>query len=273
MYLYKLRSIATNEDKSHIKESINNETLWHASPDTFKDPHDIKPEFNYDVTCETVHRMISAGLLTKISARQVKMPRKVVRKSIRHAKNYIIDHSKILWNDSRQTIGVCSLTSDVSEPRMWDEYADHYKGIAIEISIDDTNLDFAHGWLQVGYSAEVYKISIDALLKAEIQHNDSSIFAIDAFRHKFDTFKHEREYRHITLSPNHPNALYHVGTFNRIILGHKISDSDTNWIRQIAQTYKIQTVQARRNNIEIEITNAPKSKDVLNAPRTTQDRS
>lgn len=99
-----------------------------------------------------------------------------------------IDLIKIEMNNIR----VCSLSKTLHNPILWAHYADGYKGICIEIEVDEDILDL----YKVVYSpcnpipSEGYK----GFYGNEEEHTPND-WAISALKRKFEEWSYEDEYR------------------------------------------------------------------------------
>lgn len=138
MILYKYRSLANFE---HILDIILNQRLHCSTYPELNDPFEgifvviISPHYN------------KGGALARWIARR---PR--------------YKNAKELYGDAMDEIKICSLSSNLSDVRLWSYYADGHKGIVFEIDFSglETNI------YEVKYSKELPRGGISRIARGAI---------------------------------------------------------------------------------------------------------
>lgn len=101
---------------------------------------------------------------------------------------------------------ICCFSGEIAlrNPLMWGYYANGFKGAAIEVEIDQSQLT------PIVYSNELIRYANIGT----IEHRVTSILT-----RKLKCWKHEREVRTFHFNNDDPNQLYPVGTITGVVLG------------------------------------------------------
>jgi hypothetical protein len=222
-YLYKFRSLATDEQQGFVEDILSHHRLYWTPPSAFNDPFDCHPAFVVSATPLQMRRRLHE-LIERFGPDMPANERRAIYRGIRHKPpEDIISEMSAATRRLRDAMGVLSLSARYDHPLMWAHYADSHRGIGLQFR---TTNPFIHDFglaLPVQYSEERPAINIaapvggfDALTKALLA--------------KADYWSYEREWR---LIDQHRSGYHNFSITNLtgLILGAEIPAHLENKVR------------------------------------------
>lgn len=126
-----------------------------------------------------------------------------------HSNNAKSDIDTIFKHKAKHLICCFSESGALSKPIMWGYYANGFKGVAIEVEVDETAFGAGSDFLErMTYPPDQY---------VPTPGNDAKESAINILCRKLPAWGHEEEYRLLTSQSS--NA-YRFGTITRLIVGY-----------------------------------------------------
>lgn len=195
MKLYKYKSLANLES---VLDIILNERLFCSSYDELNDPF------------EGLFLSIITLSYSRLRALKVPFPPQLVNSSIKQYKGI----EELSFDLSKTKI--CSLSSDMSDVRLWSHYADGHKGIVIEI-------DFS------GLESKIHEVKYSEKLPVFEASLLTGPLPCEVLSCKTIHWKYEKEYRVI-----HEHEFFPISKrIKGIYLGTRISDTRYNLLTKI----------------------------------------
>lgn len=199
-----------------LKEIIVDDTLYFPSPNTFNDPFDSFPVFDYTGTEIQLTRMFK-----ELSRERGKIiTTREARESARNMKRKRYFQTPSSVSESfRHKIGVFCLSSDNSNILMWSHYAEKHKGVCLEFSNNINDKIFCYS-LPVQYKDKYTTHSFLKIGKKNILH--------DLILTKAKDWSYEKEWRIVSIKGSHLEGpgkyKFNPELLTKIIFGCKADD-------------------------------------------------
>jgi hypothetical protein len=218
MILYKYRSL---ENLEYVLDLILNQRLHCSTYPELNDPFE-------GIFETTIHPMMVGLFATTPSRRRALF--ELRRKTYKKVEDF--------FEGDIDRIKICSLSSDLSDVRLWSYYADGHKGISFEI--DCSGLEKIY---EVRYSEKLLQGSISLLGGTSIT---------EALSHKTNHWAFESEYRIIDESKHLSKGKYFdiKSRVKAIYLGTRTSDDRRELLLKIVQG-KIPIWTTKLNNKKV----------------------
>ncbi len=248
-------------DEEHLENTIVRDLVRFTRPSSFNDPWDCKPVFSIpedkDEREALVRWMAAANAKHGTALDPDERERRVERLiTDTHKLRCMVDKAAPeMHRQMDERYRVYCLTTKPACPLMWAHYADHHRGVCLEINVHHGDLCAA---IQVQYREKYPAFRLD-------DHQDLSPFYT-----KSSDWQYEEEYRliaeeeqgafdHRTLKTQDQFYRLPPGSLTCIIIGARASDEDRRTIRKIID-------HSSRNLLVRQATRAPDRYELLIDP-------
>mgnify|MGYP000319827958 CR=1 FL=1 len=242
MKLYKFRSLrdligGESVDLNRTLEILRTEQLYCAPHNKLNDPFE-----GLFSTVETIGGAYGSGAVTPtIKLSKWKMPKinlefSQLMTSYKGSTTEIRHTSLGELSSSNKNQNVCSLSSSMSDVRMWSHYADSHMGCVIEIDLEEDELDL----YKVIYGKDINRYS-------KTKFEEINIFDVLTF--KTCHWEYEKEFRIITGKKHFSIS----GCISGVHLGIRTPDEvRDDIVGEFSNRYPIMQSQINRETVEIQ---------------------
>jgi len=176
--------------EDRLAQTLEDRTIYCASPNEFNDPWDCKPFFNTEILNDPDENEKHVAWAAEICSRRTPMAEKdieAMKESLRNdparAATLITEISDSLGPTIAQRYRVYCLGPDVGSLLMWAHYADSHRGVCLEFSLRNTVMCSA---LKCEYLKEFPVLRL---------HSDEVEDGLRVLLAKADPWSYEKEYR------------------------------------------------------------------------------
>jgi len=228
-FLYKFRAIYPKTHPNnqvsikHIQDIVVESKLWLSSPIDFNDPFDMSAKIIVEGTKSQKIERINTGLKEKeFRGKERKQRAKELLKRPNKEWAQIMQeaHSKEIQNT-----GICSFGGDPNSILMWSHYADHHKGICLQLEVVQDFETFSNA-LPMDYE-KTYPI-INWLILKEFQ---AGLEKASLCKHK--GWEYEKEHRIIKINHTRRYLNFRPEALTRIIFGCRVEAEHIKTIEEL----------------------------------------
>jgi len=192
-------------------------------------------------------------------ARQEGHDDRTVAEMVKSFSAYVEQHgTQVLWDSVNEEFGILSLTATATQPVMWGQYADSYRGYVI-------GFDASHPWLAPNPSgsdvtdrprAVVYQLERPRVTIAASEDYDAEQFVVGSVLTKNEAWSFEQEFRVVkdvrgAIAPVEPAAVTNLfavppDAVHEVIVGPRMADEDRKRIVDVISSGRYPQAQLKQ---------------------------
>ncbi len=186
--LYKFKSF---DQDGYYKDLLNNQ-LWLSSRTELNDPLDCRVKLNYKLCSDEEIKNIMRSHLSWIPFNSI--INLIVDAQFNHRKNNIEDYLNSFESAIDKSIGVFSLTQEISES-MWDKYSNKHPGFYVEFNAVKLFSELNQKFEQTGNRIFIFRVRYEDVLPEVNPCKASLDEKAQMFLIKTKAWEYEKEWR------------------------------------------------------------------------------
>jgi hypothetical protein len=235
-YLYKYRSLGSDEQRNRARTTIVDSKLYFAQPREFNDPFDCFP-VPKRMTEAQVKKVIT-DVWRKHKPQQSRRDRRAELKGAKERIGNFEDRVRAMVDEVVNSVGVLSLSEKPDDVLMWSHYSTSHTGICLRFKVLAEKPFFVQA-LPVRYQAE--RPVLDLI------NDDAHAQSTKALLTKADYWSYEKEWRIIEHDKGPGVHIFPPALLDGIILGAATSKDDRALVRKwiVERRLPTELLQAR----------------------------